>query len=444
MNLKSALLLAIGPCLMLRGAHAENVFTDVERAKIATYWNEPGRYSVSAPPEAAKTGPWQIRLTTEASIWFLAYQKAVGAARTPPTMDAAATSPDTKSWEDWVKAKVAYDRWFAQRTADAANTQVIGSSYKPLAAPETPATPGHIPPSLLAAAGNPPPFAAAVTPLQYTVEFGPGETYTFQDNVPMRPRFAYYRFSKGTVAYGTPLKEMDPEELRGLYEAAGFNASEQRVMGAVSKLEGGFDAVNTYDTGCVSIGFLQFITFDHGHGSLIEVLQRERADDAEAYNADFRNLGVDVDSTGVIVVVDPGTGTELAGREAVLKAIEDKRFAAIFQRAGKRSRAFRLAQIKVAKTHYWPMDDPIKITVAGQTVEGKVSDVIKSEAGMATLFDRKVNRGSIEPITDVVGRIMADHNLTTLSAASDYEREIIQALKYRTDFLKDQTLSQPK
>ena len=213
-------------------------------------WNEPGRYTVSAPPEAAKSGPWQVRLTPEASAWFLAYQRAVGAAKAPPTVDAAASAPETKGWEEWVQAKLAHDRWSAQRAADLANSLVLAGQYVTSAAAEPP-SPGPIPPALAALAGNPPPFAAAVSPLQYTVEFEPGDTYRYQDQVAMRPRFAYFRWAKGTVAYGTPLKDVPAEELQVLFEAAGFSSSEQRVMGAVSKLEGGFDAVNTYDTGCV-------------------------------------------------------------------------------------------------------------------------------------------------------------------------------------------------
>ena len=44
---------------------------------------------------------------------------------------------------------------------------------------------------------------------------------------------------------------------------------------------------------------------------------------------------------------------------------------------------------------YWPADDPITITVDGKMLTGKVADVVTSEAGLATLFDRKVNRGRI-------------------------------------------------
>jgi hypothetical protein len=69
--------------------------------------------------------------------------------------------------------------------------------------------------------------------------------------------------------------------------------------------------------------------------------------------------------------------------------------------------------------------------------------VVKSEAGLATLFDRKVNRGTVAPLADVVARTMADHSLTSLADASQYEKEIVAKCKYRGDFLADATLGQP-
>jgi hypothetical protein len=444
---KLSCLLVVGLSLLLRGdAYAENLYSDDERAKIVAYWNEPGRYTVSAPPEAATLGPWQVRLTTDASLWFFAYQKAIGTGKAPPTADAVANTTDKSLWETWIQSKVTYDRWAAQRAADAANAQVLGGAYKALADNAGVQHPGPIPPSLAAVAGIPPPLAAAVAPLQYTTVFAdePDSPYRFQDHVPMRPRYAYYRSSHGTVAYGKPLREMPAEELQALFEAAGFNPTEQRVMGAVSKLEGGFEAVNTYDTGYVSVGFIQFITHQDGKHSLLEVLRREKSDDPEAYLADFRRFGIDLSADGVLVVVDPATGAELTGPEAVLRVVSDKRFPAVFQRAGRRSKAFRLAQIRVARSHYWPGDDAVKVTVGGRMLEGKVSDIIKSEAGLATLFDRKVNRGNVEPLADVVARIMSDKKLRSFAELADYEREIVQALKYREDFLKDASLSQPK
>jgi hypothetical protein len=78
-----------------------------------------------------------------------------------------------------------------------------------------------------------------------------------------------------------------------------------------------------------------------------------------------------------------------------MRVIEDKRLTAVFQRAGRKSEAFRVAQIKTARASYWPAGDPVQITLPnGKTISGVVSDFIKSEAGLATLLDRKVNTGT--------------------------------------------------
>src|SRR4051794_18772331 len=70
--------LAAGMALLLTAlpAQADSLFTDGERAGLISFWNAPGRLAVALPPEAAQGGPWQVRLTPEASRWFQAYQKA--------------------------------------------------------------------------------------------------------------------------------------------------------------------------------------------------------------------------------------------------------------------------------------------------------------------------------------------------------------------------------
>jgi hypothetical protein len=362
-----------------------------------------------------------------------------------PTQDAKSPHAD---WEAWVEKKLNYDRWQAQQAADAANAAFLGAKTPtpakgPQASGTQPAPPGPIPEALLAAVGNPPAFAAPVTPLIHTVTFEDNEAYPYPDHVLMRPRYAFYRFPEGTVSYGVLLKKMPPNELNGLFADAGMTPSEQRIMRAVSVLEGGFETVNTYDTGFVSVGFIQCITWSDGRGSLIEVMQQEKSDAPNAYQRDFRGYGVDITPDGTITAVDPATGAELVGADAVLKIISDKRLTAVFQRAGRHSRAFRVAQVKVAKSHYWPAGDSFTIQVNGQPVSGRVTDVIKSEAGMATLYDRKVNRGNISPFAEVLARIMTEKQIATLAEAAAYERDIVAALKYRTDFLADASLSQP-
>ena len=424
-----------------------SLFSDDERAALVAYWAEPGRYTATAPPEAATAGPWQVRLTPEGSVWLLGYQKAVAAGvRLPPSVDArAAAGTPQEQWEAWVTARLARDRWDAARAADAANRIVLPNLPPPAAAAAAPPpAPGPIPPSLLGACGNPPPLAYVVTPLVHSVRLD-DETYAYPDNVRLRERYAYYRFPRGTVAYGPALRDMPDAELAGLFADAGYSPSEARVARAVSRLEGGFETVNTYDTGFVSIGFIQFVTLSTGKESLSEVLMQQKYADPEAYRRDFRRFGIDVAGDFTLTVVDPATGAELAGNAAVLKVVEDKRLTAVFQRAGRHSRAFRVAQIKIARQHYWPMYDPLSVTLTdGTKVEGRVIDVVRSEAGMATLFDRKVNRGSIAPFAETVAQVMAEKGLKTLEQARAHEREIVTRMKYRADFLADPALGQPE
>ncbi len=146
-------------------------------------------------------------------------------------------------------------------------------------------------------------------PLHYIVTFDDGDSYRYTDHVAMRPRYAYYRFPQGTVAYGPMLRDMSDRELGPLFAAAGLTPPEQRIARAVSRLEGGFETVNTYDTGFVSIGFIQFITAENGTGSLSDVLLRQKNDRPAEFEKDFRRFGIDVDAAArTLVVVDPSTG----------------------------------------------------------------------------------------------------------------------------------------
>ena len=412
------------------------LFTEAERARVMAYWRAPGRYSIDAPSTPGTNWPWVVRLTPEASLWFYNYNRARGFGKTPPTEVPGAASPQWAEWESWINAKLAHDRWSASlaATANAAGSPVVGAP---------PPHPGPIPPDLLAAAGNPPDFAAAVAPLNYTVTFDSGERITYSDHPDMPQRYAYYRFGHGVRFFGTPLKTIPDSELDSAFADAGMSASERRIARAVSVLEGGFESINTYDTGFLSVGFLQFATLEPGAGSLGAVLRSEKANQPGEFEKDFLRFGIDVNEGGGLVVVDPSTGAELAGSQAVRKIIDDKRLTAVFQLAGSRSRAFRAAQIRVMKDRYYPAYDTIAVALGDQMLTGRVLDLVRSEAGIATLFDRKVNRGNIDPIPTVVAGVMSKYGLKSLEAAAAYEREIVVALKYRHDFLSDASLSQP-
>jgi len=397
-------------------APATPLWTDAERAADVTFWNRAGRERVSfARPRAA--------LTPEASVWFSAFNRALRAA--PP--------PEAAAWRAWTDAKLARDRWEAAQTAGAAPD-----------GPEPP-LPSLIPDALLRAAGDPPALSAAVVPRRYVIRVGGGPPLSYTAPIPVGPRYPSYRSAEGVISGGESLKGMPGADLDALMRAAGLAPFEAHVIGAVSRLEGGFDAVNTYDTGSVSVGFIQFITAAGGDGSLASVLAAEKKDRPADFARDFHGRGIDVTPGGLYAALDPATGAALAGPDAVQKTIRDPRLTAAFQAAGRSSTAFRVAQIQTAKRLYYPAADPITVMLPnGAKLTGTVGDVLHSEAGMATAFDRKVNRGHAAPeVAAAVSSVLAAHGLATLAQVAPYEREIVAALKYRADFLADKSLGQP-
>lgn len=422
-------------------------FTADERQQIVTFWADPSRYREGPPDDYRQKGLWQVRLTPEGSVWLWNYDR-VRKVSAPPTAVAQPANDQQRPWETWLTNKLAYDRWQAWQTAFGANRLVLGSDFvmpSEKGVPDSaPVPPGPEPPDMVAAVGDPPVLARAVVPMAHTITFDDA-TIQFDDNTHLgNPRYPYYRFAEGVESAGTPVAQEQPDRLSRLFQLAGCSDSEARVMRAVSVLEGGFDAVNTYDTGYVSVGFIQFASLREGAGSLGALLSAYKQDDPTDFAADFHRFGVEVQPSGALDVVDPVTGAEVSGPDANARIIADKRLIAVFQRAGEKSDSFCAAQVKSAKAQFFPANDSVTITTTdGHVVTGKVCDFIRSEAGMAILFDRKVNTGNISLLLKVATQVASSHHCTSVADLAGYEREILGGLKYRTDFTLDPTLSQP-
>jgi len=422
-----------------------NLFSMDERGAIVTYWSAPGRYTVSTPDDASTKGLWQVRETVDGSTWLWNYNK-IRRLSAPPTANPVPTDPQQITWEDWIKKKLAHDRWEALIKARAANKKLFGidaPAPDKNATLDEPTPPGPIPPDMLAAFGDPPALAQATVPMQYKVNFDEGPVQ-YLDNVRLgSPRYAYYRFTDGVMSGGQAVKDIPSDTLDRLFKLAGSSDFQSHVMRAVSPLEGGFDSINTYDTGFVSVGFIQFASLKEGGGSLGTLLNLFKTDNPTAFNNCFRKYGIDV-ANGILDVVDPSTGAEVFGPDANTRIIEDKRLIAVFQHAGLYSDEFRAEQIKSALAQFFPADDPVSLQMpGGTTIAGKVSDFVKSEACMATLFDRKVNTGGLRDLPNVLTQIASAHHCASCADFANYEADIMRAMKYRADFSKDQTLTQP-
>lgn len=410
----------------------EPEFSDAERFALVRFWSTPGRYATG--PVEDPRGDWRVRLTPDGSQWLWQYNRARGLGKTPPGKTPPPQNAQQRAWEAWIDGRVAYDRWTSACAAARRN-----HADEPLPVPD----PGPAPIDLVTLAGDPPVFAACVRPSWHEIAFD-DERLRYVDHPEMRPRYAYYRNEAGVQAAGTPMKALPKGELDGLLKRAGISASEARVFRAVSLLEGGFDSVNTYDTGFVSVGFIQFASLAQGGHSLGATLLRMKRDDPGAFAQDFRQFGIDVSPDGLLVVVEPVGGEIVRGPLANAAIIEDKRLIAVFSRAGRRT-AFRVAQLRAAKAMYYPADTIITVKSGGRVLSGKVGEIIRSEAGMAALMDRKVNTGTIAILSERLALLMSERpEIDKFAEFAPYEAQLLDSLWYRIDTRNDRTLSQPR
>lgn len=432
----NAILLLLGLGALGCGQAPTPQFSPADRDSVMAFWSNPDRYTVSIPDSALENGLWQVRLTVEGSTWLWNFER----------QKRLASGDEIKTWDKWVTARVARDRWLALQNAQRSNGKVLG---KVVPTPDSatpasePADPGPVPTGLVGLVGNPPPFAKAVVPMQHEVQFDDGKI-TYVDNIRLsNQRYPSYRYAQGVNSGGVTVKTMPADRLDHLFRLAGVNESDARVMRAVSILEGGFDSINTYDTGFVSVGFIQFACLKEGGGSLGAMLLSYKNSNPDEFQRDFRVFGVDVTPQGLLDVLDLTTGAEITGPEAAQRIIEDKRLIAVFQRAGQKSDAYIAAQIRCARQLYFPADDPLTLSVDGQTLTGKVSDVIKSEAGLATLMDRKVNTGNLSAFTAALNQVAIQVKPKTLGELAKYERDIVDMVRFRKDYLSDTALTRP-
>ncbi|MCH8038057.1 MAG: hypothetical protein IIC53_13185, partial [Proteobacteria bacterium] len=319
------------------------------------------------------------------------------------------------------------DRLFAEMEAEELNAIETGDAIQIGDGSEVP-DPGDMPADLASLIAAPPDFFHVAIPYLHTIRFDDA-TIEYQDHVGVPDKYAYFRSEKGVRSFGTKAADRGPDYIDLLYEKAGIPEDQQRFLAAVSLLEGGFDSVNTYDTGFVSVGFIQFAALADGAGSLGQVMLRMKTEYSEEFQQHFRRFGLDVTDEGVLVVADPTVGAELRGPDANQRIIHDKRLIAVFQRAGQLSDEFNVCQILTARDSYYPAEDEIVVVHGGREMKCLVKDIFKSEAGLATMMDRKVNTGKLDPLAEYLHDLVEQTGMTDLKDAAKYEWALIRVMK---------------
>lgn len=407
---------------------APNLFDEQATAQVRSYWQGQNRWQFG-PRQIGS--PWEAVATGRGSAWIHAYYRARNPqGRILPTQDPPARNAREQAWDQWIEQAYRTDEQNAAIIAAARNA---GSPEPPLKA--RPA----IPADLKALAGEPPLLVEARRPLRHSIQFDDYRV-TFEEAPNVRRKYPYFRFEDGVAS--------SPSAARAGMVAAmgqsGLNARDMRIFAAIAGLEGGFHSINTYDTGFVSVGFIQFASLRDGAGSLGQVMRRMKQDAPQDFQAHFRRFGLDVTADGRLIALDPATGVEFVGAEANTRIILDRRLAAVFHRAGRLSQEFRLAQIRVCKDMYYPADDEVEFTVGTTTYRGKIREFIRTEAGMATLMDRKVNTGNYGDLIPLLQSYATTYGFRTLAEFAQAEFQLVRALQYRKDYMAMDGLSRPR
>ncbi|MBS1724539.1 MAG: hypothetical protein JSS66_16475 [Armatimonadetes bacterium] len=443
----------------------QSFFSPSETQAIINFWENGAHYE--AQPSGDQGQEWCVRLTPSGSKWIREVYRQFTSGKVMPTRDPQGNDPRQQAWVAWIDRQVERDWTAATAKAEALNVSgaaaggATKSTAQPLATqratldrkvgtdkvdrtPEPKPFDDPCPSDLVALVGQAPAFAAPVRPMRHTVTFPDGLALTYVDNVRVRPKYAYYRFAEGVNSEGVSVKKLAPGTVEQLFKRAGMSVSEQRVMKSVSLLEGGFDSVNTYDTGYVSVGFIQFACLGEGSGSLGKMMLHYKNSNQKGFANDFHLYGIDVDEHGCLVALDLESGAEKTGAEAALQIIHDKRLVAAFQRAGLQSDAFKIAQLQAAKNQFYPANDVVSVCINGCETPVRLGDVFRSEAGMATLMDRKVNTGKIAGLKESLDRAASLYGFTQAKELCDAEYQVTRDLTYRQDYLVATGLTKPR
>jgi len=176
----------------------------------------------------------------------------------------------------------------------------------------------------------------------------------------------------------------------------GLNPGQAEALKLVSTFEGNFDAINTYDRAIVSAGFIQFA----GGRGLPPYFALLKARQADKFRDLLQKFGIDVEflvtggaiTSARVVVVDPAGTRVLRATAAEIAIRDDKRLTTVLILSG-RDRDVQIVQIEAAVRGY--VLPALNTTIAPSTRGGRVwlRDFLRSQKGMAALFDRAIQEG---------------------------------------------------
>jgi hypothetical protein len=175
------------------------------------------------------------------------------------------------------------------------------------------------------------------------------------------------------------------------FKAFGISDLEARSLLFVSKNEGKFNAVNTWDKAAVSFGFVQFAG-GSGGGSYPNMMANLKKDSPSVFAAKFKKFGIDVEYTlsgdkiakATILAIDPAKNKVLRGLEAEAYIRGMPGLMPVFLNAGY-DKDVQKAQVKTSVEEYVVPSRSTKFTAATDSKYLKY----KKEGADVVLLDKE-------------------------------------------------------
>lgn len=179
-----------------------------------------------------------------------------------------------------------------------------------------------------------------------------------------------------------------------LVKSVGLTDVQARALQFVSRNEGKFDAINSYDKGIFSYGFIQFVGSQANGASLNRLLASMKANAPSLFDKYFKKMGIDTE--GVAVTVLNENGAKLSGDDAWIYIQNTVALYAPFIQAAYEPLLIK-EQLRCATTMYvqTAMNLKVPLSINGiSLVVPQISMILTSEAAITMLIDLCVNQGS--------------------------------------------------
>lgn len=250
----------------------------------------------------------------------------------------------------------------------------------------------------------------------------------------VRSNFSVYPYGisySGTVIHDIPAS---------YYESVGLSKQLAEALEFVSKNEGKFDAINSYDKAAFSFGFIQFAG-QTGGGTFPHMMALIKDRNPSLFEEAFGRFGIDVEYTyrndkydpAKMVVFTPD-GKRYEGTDAEKYIRADKILHGIFVRAGQNIEVAKLQVLAAVQEYVKPaLRARISLNANGVVVNREpVTDFINSAGGITVLIDLAVNQGltgALRIFAPAIEQVARQTGITSLAALKNIdEKRVIQTI----------------